>query len=254
MLTELTWFWVIALILALGALVLAWFAAMHIKTSHLKKRQNEYRKIIGEALLTFANAIDAKDKYTNGHSLRVATYSLEIAKRLGLSDEEQERIYNIALLHDIGKIGIPDKILNKPGKLTPEEIEIIKRHPMIGGEILKDFTSIPGIGEGAKYHHERYDGTGYNEGLKGENIPYYARIICVADSYDTMAGGRHYRGSRSSEEVKEELKRCSGSQFDPEIVKVMIQLIDEGKAPVSFEDTKIRMFYEEVSGETKSLL
>lgn len=247
MLTELTWFWVAVLILSLGIIILAWFMAMHIKTAHLKKRQNEYKKIIGEALLTFANAIDAKDKYTNGHSLRVATYSLEIAKKLNFSEDEQERIYNIALLHDIGKIGIPDRILNKPGKLTSEEIETIKRHPLIGGEILKDFTSIPGIGEGAKYHHERYDGTGYNEGLKGDDIPYYARIICVADSYDTMAGGRHYRESRSSDEVKEELRRCAGSQFDPEIVKVMIELIDEGKAPVSFEDTKIRMFYEEVT-------
>lgn len=243
-LTELTWFWAAVLIFGLIVLVLAWFTAMHIKTARLKKRQNEYRKIIGEALLTFANAIDAKDKYTNGHSLRVATYSLEIAKKLNLSEDEQENIYNIALLHDIGKIGIPDRILNKPGKLTPEEIETIKRHPMIGGEILKDFTSIPGIGEGAKYHHERYDGTGYNEGLKGEDIPFYARIICVADSYDTMAGGRHYSKSRSSDEVKEELKRCAGTQFDPKIVKVMIELIDEGKAPVSFEDTKIRMFYE----------
>lgn len=250
-LTELKWFWVIICILALGALILAWLTAMRIKTSRLKKRQNEYRKIIGEALRTFANAIDAKDKYTNGHSMRVATYSLEIAKKLNFSEEEQERIYNIALLHDIGKIGIPDKILNKPGKLTPEELEIIKRHPMIGGEILKDFTSIPGIGEGAKYHHERYDGKGYNEGLKGENIPYYARIICVADSYDTMAGGRHYKNSIGSSEIKEELRRCAGTQFDPEIVNVMVGLIDEGKAPVSFEDTKIRMFYEEYSDSVK---
>ena len=244
-LVELTWFWVLMGILALGVIVLCAVIIIHIKTAHLKKRQNEYRRIIGEALRTFANAIDAKDKYTNGHSLRVATYSLEIAKKLNFSEDDQERIYNIALLHDIGKIGISDRIINKPGKLTAEEIETIKRHPLIGGEILKDFASIPGISEGARYHHERYDGTGYNEGLKGEDIPYFARIICVADSYDTMSGGRHYQQSKDSSWVKEELERCSGTQFDPAVVKIMIELINEGKVPVSFEDTKIRMFYEE---------
>lgn len=244
-LVELTWFWIIVGILFLAVIVLCAVFIIHVKTAHLKKRQNEYRRIIGEALRTFANAIDAKDKYTNGHSLRVATYSLEIAKKLNFSEDDQERIYNIALLHDIGKIGISDRIINKPGKLTEEEIETVKRHPLIGGEILKDFASIPGISEGARYHHERYDGTGYNEGLKGEEIPYFARIICVADSYDTMSGGRHYQQSKDSNWVKDELQRCAGTQFDPEIVKVMIGLIDEGKAPVSFEDTKIRMFYEE---------
>lgn len=244
-LTELTWFRAVITIFVLAVIILAAVLAVHIKTARLKKRQKEYKKIIGEALRTFANAIDAKDKYTNGHSLRVATYSMEIAQRLNLSEEEQERIYNIALLHDIGKIGISDRILHKPGKLTEEEVETVKRHPLIGGEILKDFTSIPGICDGAKYHHERYDGTGYNEGLKGEAIPYFARIICVADSYDTMAGGRHYQMKRENEEIKEELRKCAGSQFDPEIVRIMIELIDEGKAPVSFEDTKIRMFYEE---------
>lgn len=244
-LVELTWFWIIVGILFLAVIVLCAVFIIHVKTAHLKKRQNEYRRIIGEALRTFANAIDAKDKYTNGHSLRVATYSLEIAKKLNFSEDDQERIYNIALLHDIGKIGISDRIINKPGKLTAEEIETVKRHPLIGGEILKDFASIPGISEGARYHHERYDGTGYNEGLKGEEIPYFARIICVADSYDTMSGGRHYQQSKDSGWVKDELQRCAGTQFDPEIVKVMIGLIDEGKAPVSFEDTKIRMFYEE---------
>ncbi len=244
-LTELVWFRIAFGVSVLAVVVLAAVLAVHIKTARLKKRQKEYKRIIGEALRTFANAIDAKDKYTNGHSLRVATYSMEIARKMNLSEEEQERIYNIALLHDIGKIGITDRILNKPGKLTEEEAETVKRHPLIGGEILKDFTSIPGICEGAKYHHERYDGTGYNEGLKGEEIPFFARIICVADSYDTMAGGRHYQRKRGNEEVKEELRRCAGGQFDPEIVGIMIELIDEGKAPVSFEDTKIRMFYEE---------
>lgn len=244
LLWEMAWFWIVLLILIFALVILAAVLVSHIKTARLKKRQKEYRHIIGESLRTFANAIDAKDKYTNGHSIRVATYSLELAKKLELSEEEQERIYYIALLHDIGKIGITDKILNKAGKLTDEEIGIIRQHPAIGGEILKDFNSIPGISEGARYHHERYDGTGYNEGLKGEEIPFFARIICVADSYDTMSGGRHYKESMDNTAVIEELERCSGKQFDPKIVKLMIELITEGKAPVRFETGQIEMFYE----------
>ena len=120
---------------------------------------------------------------------------------------------------------------------------MIRRHPAIGGEILKDFKSLPGISDGARYHHERYDGTGYNEGLKGEDIPFFARIICVADSYDTMAGGRRYSASRDPDFIKEELKRCSGTQFDPAVVEAMLQIIDEGKAPITLEDNNIRMFY-----------
>lgn len=243
MLWEYLWFKIVLGVVLLGLTVLVTITIIRVKTNHLKRRQREYQHLIGESLRTFANAIDAKDKYTNGHSLRVAAYTLELAKNLNISPEDQERIYYIALLHDIGKIGIPDRILNKPGKLTPEEIEVIRRHPAIGGEILKDFKSLPGISDGARYHHERYDGTGYNEGLKGEEIPFFARIICVADSYDTMAGGRRYSASRDPDFIKEELKRCSGTQFDPAVVEAMLQIIDEGKAPITLEDNNIRMFY-----------
>ena len=223
-------------IIAVAALLLVFLAAALIiraKTMTLRRRQQEYRDIISQALRTFANTIDAKDKYTNGHSARVAHYSVEIARRLKLSEEDQERIYYIALLHDIGKIGIPDSILTKPDKLTPEERQMIMRHPAIGGEILKDFTSLEGISDGARYHHERYDGTGYNEGLKGEEIPYFARIICVADSYDAMSSVRYYQGHLSNDIIIKELKEGSGSQFDPQIAEVMLQLIKEGKAPCS---------------------
>lgn len=240
---EYLWFKAVLSILLLGLIILVTITIIRVKTNHLKRRQREYQHLIGESLRTFANAIDAKDKYTNGHSLRVAAYTLELAKKLNVSPEDQERLYYIALLHDIGKIGIPDRILNKPGKLTPEEIEVIRRHPAIGGEILKDFKSLPGISDGARYHHERYDGKGYNEGLKGEEIPFFARIICVADSYDTMAGGRRYSQSRDSDFIKEELKRCSGTQFDPVVVDAMLQIIEEGKAPITLEDNNIRMFY-----------
>ena len=163
------------------------------KVDVLQKKQKQYHDIVNQSLETFAHAIDAKDQNTNGHSQRVAIYSAEIAKRMGMSDEEQEQIYYMGMLHDIGKIGIPDAILKKPGKLTEEEMQIIRNHPTIGGEILKDFTAIQGISDGARYHHERYDGNGYNEGLKGEEIPLAARIICVADSYDTMSSKRVYK-------------------------------------------------------------
>lgn len=229
---EYPWFWVIiAGVLLLLVAFIIW-VCIRIKTLRLKHRQAEYQSIVDQALKTFANAIDAKDKYTNGHSLRVAVYSREIAKKLKLSKEEQERIYYIALMHDIGKIGIADEILNKPGKLTPEERKIIMSHPAIGGEILKDFTSLPGISEGARYHHERYDGKGYNEGLKGEEIPFFARIICVADSYDAMSSKRCYRDDLDPDTIKKELVNNAGTQFDPDIVKVMLELMEEGTVPV----------------------
>ena len=230
---ERPWFWVMVTIAALLLVFLAAALIIRAKTVNLRRRQQEYRNIISQALRTFANTIDAKDKYTNGHSARVAHYSLEIARRLKMSEEDQERIYYIALLHDIGKIGIPDSILTKPDKLTPEERQMIMRHPTIGGEILKDFTSLEGIGDGARYHHERYDGTGYNEGLKGEEIPYFARIICVADSYDAMSSVRYYQGNLSSDVIIKELEEGSGKQFDPDIVEIMLQLIKEGEAPCS---------------------
>ncbi|MCM1495544.1 MAG: HD domain-containing protein [Bacteroides sp.] len=236
MLWEHTWFWVVIGIAGLILVaVLVWLGVL-INTIRLKRRQAAYQSIIEQALKTFANTIDAKDAYTNGHSIRVAAYSLEIAKKLKLSKEEQERIYYIALLHDIGKIGISDKILNKPGKLTPEEREIIKSHPSIGGDILKDFSSLPGISDGARYHHERYDGTGYNEGLKGEEIPFFARIICVADSYDAMSSARCYRKDMDRDRIIEELKSNAGTQFDPNIVEIMLELMEEGTVPIHLED------------------
>lgn len=203
------------------------------KIKRMQKSQREYRNIIQQSLQTFARAIDAKDRYTNGHSLRVAEYSAELAKRLGLSASEQERVYYIALLHDIGKIGIPDSILNKPGKLTDEERRIIQNHPLIGGEILKDFTAIEGIADGAKYHHERIDGNGYNEHRKGDEIPLIARIIGVADTYDAMSSTRCYRPALTEEFIIEELKRVSGTQLDPNIVPHLLDMIAEGKAPLA---------------------
>lgn len=228
---ERPWFWILMAVAFLLVVLAVVVIILRVKTESLKHRQQEYRDIINQAMRTFANTIDAKDEYTKGHSERVARYTLEIAKKLKMSPEDQERIYYIALLHDIGKIGIPDYILNKPGKLTPEERKLIMQHPTFGGEILKDFTSLPGISDGARYHHERYDGKGYNEGLKGEEIPYFARIICVADSYDAMSSVRCYQGNMDTDLIVDELKEGSGTQFDPKIVDIMLELIKEGKVP-----------------------
>ena len=193
-----------------------------------RKRREMDEQIILQAIDTFVRFIDAKDTYTRGHSKRVAMYSREIASRMKLSEDTIQNLYYVALLHDVGKISIPDTVLNKPGKLTQEEREIIQGHTIAGGNMLKKFTSIQGVREGALYHHERYDGKGYPEGLKGTDIPLYARIICVADSYDAMSSSRIYRRHMNRDEIIEELKNCSGTQFDPKIVRYMIDMVMDG--------------------------
>jgi putative two-component system response regulator len=184
-------------------------------------------KLTYQSLETLASTIDAKDKYTNGHSNRVANYSREIARRMGKDEAEIIAIYFMGLLHDIGKIGIRDDIINKTSRLTDEEFMVIKNHPTIGYNILKNMTEIPNIEYGARWHHERYDGKGYPDGLKGEQIPEYARIICVADSYDAMTSTRSYRAVMPQEKVRNEIENCKGKQFDPIIAQIMIEMIDE---------------------------
>ncbi len=176
---------------------------------------------------TIARTIDAKDKYTNGHSRRVAKYAGELAKRLGKSRQEQKDIYYAALLHDVGKIHIPDAIINKPARLTDEEFSYIKLHPVIGYYILRDIKGNAMIPQGAKWHHERFDGNGYPNGLAGENIPEVARIIGVADAYDAMTSNRSYRQVMSQARVREEIEKGRGTQFDPEIADVMLGMIDD---------------------------
>ena len=174
-----------------------------------------------------AYTIDAKDRYTSGHSQRVADYSLAIAKRMGKSEEEQRIIYYAGLLHDVGKIRVPEEVINKPGKLTEDEFEQIKVHPISGYHILKGIHDDEQIAQGAKYHHERYDGNGYPNGLEGENIPEISRIIGVADAYDAMASDRSYRNALPQEKVRSEIEKGRGQQFDKEIADIMIQMIDE---------------------------
>lgn len=194
----------------------------------LDEKTREVELVTIEAITTVANTIDAKDDYTRGHSFRVAAYSEELAKKLGWSEEDVRNIHYVALLHDIGKIGVPDSVLNKPFKLTDVEFEMIKNHTLVGAEILKDIRMFPNVSVGAKYHHERYDGRGYPEGLKGEEIPIVARIIGIVDSYDAMTSNRVYRKRLQDEIVKEELIKGKGTQFDPNLVELFLELIEEG--------------------------
>lgn len=194
----------------------------------LDEKTREVELVTIEAITTVANTIDAKDDYTRGHSFRVAAYSEELAKKLGWSEEDVRNIHYVALLHDIGKIGVPDSVLNKPFKLTDVEFEMIKNHTLVGAEILKDIRMFPNVSVGAKYHHERYDGKGYPEGLKGEDIPIVARIIGIVDSYDAMTSNRVYRKRLQDEIVKEELIKGKGTQFDPNLVDLFMELLEEG--------------------------
>ncbi|MBR3502941.1 MAG: HD domain-containing protein [Clostridia bacterium] len=188
-----------------------------------KKKEHALFEQTAEALAT---AIDAKDKYTHGHSTRVAMYSTQIAREAGKTDEECEQVYFAALLHDVGKIGISDAIIGKDFQLTDEEFAQIKQHPVYGSKILSNIQLWPYLSIGAHYHHERYDGKGYPEGLKGEDIPDIARIIAVADSYDAMTSKRSYRDPMPQQNAREEMVKGIGMQFDPEYAKIMLHLID----------------------------
>ena len=182
-----------------------------------------------EVMEALAHTIDAKDEYTKGHSIRVAKYSKMIAKKMGLNDEQCENVYYMGLLHDLGKIGVPNEIINKSGTLTEDEYEIIKKHPGTGYNILAEMKSRPDLAIGAHWHHERYDGTGYPDQKKGEEIPLEARIIAVADCYDAMTSNRSYRNYLEQEKVKAELRRVSGTQLDSKAVDAMLGIIEADK-------------------------
>ena len=215
--------------LAIWLIALIIFAITSAQIRKYNERHERDNEIIQESIETFTGFIDAKDPYTNGHSNRVAKYTRMIAEEMGYEGEELDRIYYVALLHDCGKIGVPDNILGKPGRLTDEEFEVIKSHTKIGGDILSSFKSLNNVGEGARYHHERYDGKGYPEGRAGEDIPLIARMICVADSFDAMNSNRVYRNKLTKEDIFKEIETNKGKQFDPQIADVLLRLIREGK-------------------------
>ena len=193
----------------------------------IKTQENENLSL--RIVQTLAEAIDAKDNYTNGHSGRVAKYTREIARRFGYSQKRQDEIYMMGLLHDVGKIGVPDAVINKPARLTEEEYAQIKTHPVMGDRILKNIRERPKLAVGARWHHERYDGTGYPDGLSGDKIPEEARIIAVADAYDAMTSRRSYRGILSQDTVRNEIKNGKGKQFDPAFADIMLDMIEEDK-------------------------
>ncbi len=182
--------------------------------------------LIHQMLLSLSSTIDAKDEYTQGHSRRVAIYSTKIGTKLGMTHGEIESLYRTAMLHDIGKIGVSDIVLRKNGKLTNAEYDVIKRHSVVGYDILRSITVMPEIANGCLHHHEKYDGSGYPDGLKGKDIPLFSRIIAVADSLDAMTSDRSYRSALSMQEALDEIKRCKGTQFDPKIADIAIELIE----------------------------
>ena len=195
--------------------------------AEVERKAQENESLSLHVVQTLAEAIDAKDTYTNGHSGRVAEYSKEIARRYGYTKKHQDEIYMMGLLHDVGKIGVPDAVINKTSKLTDEEFQFIKKHPELGDRILKKIKEMPKLAVGARWHHERYDGSGYPDGLAGQDILEEARIIAVADAYDAMTSRRSYRGFLPQEAVRKEIEQGKGTQFDPVFADIMLQMIAE---------------------------
>ena len=198
-----------------------------VNEQNIKIESEKNVTLTTDMIKALVKTIDAKDPYTNGHSVRVAEYSKMIAEQEYSDTQKIQNIHNIALLHDIGKIAIPDDIINKPGKLTDEEYNLIKAHTITGAQILSEISSYPDLINGAKYHHERYDGRGYPCGLKGEEIPEIAAIIGVADAYDAMTSNRSYRKMLPQDVVRNEISKGLGTQFHPKWGKIMLQLIDQ---------------------------
>jgi energy-coupling factor transport system substrate-specific component len=226
---EKLWFKLMRFVMA--GLLIALLALLYIRyrMRKLKKKEEEQKLLIREIVEAFAKTIDMKDKYTNGHSTRVAEYTCMLTRELGYDEETVEKYYNIALLHDIGKIGIPPEVLNKPGKLTDTEFNIIKSHSALGYNALKDISIMPELSIGAGSHHERPDGKGYPKGLNGDEIPRVAQIIAVADTFDAMYSDRPYRKRMNFDKVVSILKEVSGTQLQGDVVDAFLRLVDKGE-------------------------
>ena len=222
-------------LLGIGLLMLLAFTTVQVVIDLIRsaeKRRRDLEKANRTTFQTIASTIDAKDRYTGGHSERVGHYAKLICKAVadeyGFTHDAISAVNYIGKMHDIGKIGVPDKVLNKNGRLTDEEFDLMKQHTIIGYDMLKNIDYIPGLRDGVRSYHERWDGGGYPDGLKGEKIPLYARILCIADSYDAMTTDRVYRKKLSKETVLEELEKNKGKQFDPHLADVFIGMIRGG--------------------------
>ncbi len=199
------------------------------QTRVARERADRLESMSEEMVQTLAVTIDAKDRYTNGHSFRVSWYASALAEKLGWPEEELKALRREALLHDIGKIGVPDAVLNKPGKLTDEEFAVIKAHTTVGSDILERAQSLHESALVARHHHERYDGRGYPDGLKGEEIPLHARVVTIADTYDAMHSDRIYRKGLSYDVILSELVKGRGTQFDPALLDAFLPLFESGE-------------------------
>ncbi|MGN0317037.1 MAG: HD domain-containing phosphohydrolase [Lachnospira sp.] len=234
------------------------FQELQLKNSELDRKNEQIQSMTLQTITTIANTIDAKDEYTKGHSKRVSDYSVAIATEIKdimhYTQQDIENIRAIALLHDIGKIGVPDSVLNKPGKLTDDEFAMMKNHTIIGADILKDIGILPGIELGAKYHHERYDGKGYPDQLAGEDIPFISRIIAVADAYDAMTSNRVYRRPLSDEKVLSELENGVGRQFDPMAARAMIRMITENRLSKIMTEDELQHAGSDVTSVLKNVV
>ena len=194
------------------------------QVNNFEKKEKEILEMAARSILL---ALDMKDSYTFGHSTRVAFYSQELGKEMGLSSEELYQLELASLFHDIGKIGIPDNILLKPTRLSQDEFTIMKTHPERSEEVLKNFSPFEKIGKYARHHHERYDGKGYPDNLKGEDIPYFSRIILISDTFDAMTSDRPYRKGLPYDVAFSELEEFAGSQFDPKLSKVFVKAMEK---------------------------
>ena len=210
---------------------------------NLEQARNDLEHSYIQTVESLAVALEAKDRYTSGHSQRVAKFARLIGRSMGLQNQDVEIIGQVALLHDIGKIGMLDKILNKPSNLTPEEREAIKAHPVVGAQILAPVATFAKHVEGIKHHHEMYDGNGYPDRLKGTDIPLSARIVCLADAFDAMTSTRPYRVGLPLEFAMQEMKKMAGRQFCPDCVEAFIRVLkskgvveEEGTAPAPASD------------------
>ncbi len=206
---------------------------LRINPNNTQFAEEIYPDVLIESFRAIISSLEEKDSYTHGHSIRVAEHAVLLAQEIGLSEVEVREVELSALFHDVGKIGIPDSVLLKPARLTRAEFEIMKSHPVRSSRIIEKISSLRNLIPGIKYHHERFDGLGYPDGLRGEEIPLYARIILIADTYDAMTSTRPYRLALDKEIAFQELRNCSGTQFDPALVDAFIQgmrKLDKGQS------------------------
>jgi len=222
------WYWIVVVIISILAIVGIMLLIMIFRMRKIQKKNRDSMMLIREITEAFAKVIDMKDTYTNGHSTRVAKYTMMLAEELGYNKEMTEKFYHVALLHDIGKVGIPTEVLNKPGKLTDEEFEIIKSHTSMGYGTLEGISLMPELAFGARSHHERPDRKGYPDHLKGDEIPRVAQIIAVADCFDAMYSNRPYRNRMNFEKAVSIIKDASGTQLTPDVVDAFLRLVEKG--------------------------